>query len=161
MDWFLLPHCNYSLVDIVDYPMLYYVYNVDKECKDMEQIKLTSSEWNVLNCLWEHSPRTVMQIAGELKQTVGWARSTTITTLHRMEAKNLVYCEQAGRSRVYIPLVGRNQAALVETHSFLDRVYQGSVGMMMSAMVKEEGLSQEQIAQLRAILDEAEREGKE
>lgn len=127
----------------------------------MEQMKLTSSEWNVLNCLWEHSPRTVMQIVGELEQAVGWARSTTITTLHRMEAKGLVRCEQAARGKAYIPLVEREQAALVETHSFLDRVYQGSVGMMMRAMAKQEGLSREQIAQLRAILDEAEQEAGE
>lgn len=126
----------------------------------MEEIKLAASEWNILNCLWEHSPRTVMQISNELEKTVGWARSTTITTLHRMEAKGLVRCEQAGRGTAYIPLVERDQASLAETKSFLDRVYQGSVGMMMSAMAKQEGLSLEQIAQLRAILDDAEKEAK-
>ncbi len=122
----------------------------------MDNIKLTSSEWNVLNCLWEQSPRTVMQIVGELERTVGWAKSTTITTLHRMETKNLVRCEQAGRGKAYVPLLERDQAVLAETRNFLDRVYQGSVGMMMSTMAKQEGLSREQIAQLRAILDEAE-----
>ena len=127
----------------------------------MDDIKLTSSEWNVLNCLWEHSPRPVMQIVGELEKTVGWARSTTITTLHRMEAKGLVRCEQAGRGTAYVPLVERDRAVLAETRSFLDRVYQGSVGMMMSAMARQEGLSREQIAQLRAILDEAEQEAGE
>lgn len=126
----------------------------------MEEIKLAASEWNILNCLWEHSPRTVMQISNELEKTVGWARSTTITTLHRMEAKGLVRCEQAGRGTAYVPLVERDQAVLAETHSFLNRVYQGSVGMMMSAMAKQEGLSLDQIAQLRAILDDAEKEAK-
>ena len=124
----------------------------------MERMKLTSSEWNVLNRLWEESPRTVMQLSGELERTVGWARSTTITTLHRMEAKGLVRCERAGRGTAYVPLVERDRAALAETRSFLDRVYQGSVGMMMSAMARQEGLSREQIAQLRAILDQAEQE---
>ena len=124
----------------------------------MDDIKLTSSEWNILNCLWEQSPQTVMQIVGELEKTVGWARSTTITTLHRMEAKGLVRCQQAGRGTAYLPLVEREQAVLAETRSFLDRVYRGSVGMMMSTMAKREGLSREQIAQLRAILDEAEQE---
>ncbi len=126
----------------------------------MGGIKLTSSEWNVLNCLWEHSPRTVMQIVGELEQTVGWARSTTITVLHRMEDKGLVRCEQAGRGRAYVPLVERDRAVLAETKNFLDRVYQGSVGMMMSAMARQDGLSLDQIAQLRAILDDAEREAR-
>lgn len=31
----------------------------------MDGIKLTSSEWNILICLWEHSPKTVMQISNE------------------------------------------------------------------------------------------------
>ncbi|MCI8806928.1 MAG: BlaI/MecI/CopY family transcriptional regulator [Oscillospiraceae bacterium] len=124
----------------------------------MDDVKLTASEWNILNCLWEHSPQTVMQLVGELEKTVGWARSTTITTLHRMEAKGLVRCERAGRGTAYVPLVERDRAALAETRSFLDRVYQGSVGMMMSAMARQEGLSREQIAQLRAILDQAEQE---
>ena len=127
----------------------------------MDNIKLTSSEWNILNCLWESSPRTVMQLSSDLERTVGWARSTTITTLHRMEAKGLVRCEQAGRGKAYVPLVERDRAALAETKSFLDRVYQGSVGMMMSAMARQEGLSREQIAQLRAILDEAEQGARE
>ncbi len=126
----------------------------------MEDNKLTASEWNILNCLWEHSPKTVMQLSGELEQTVGWARSTTITILHRMEAKGLVRRQQAGRGKAYVPLVERDQAAIAETHSFLDRVYQGSVGMMMSAMSRQEGLSLDQIAQLRAILDDAEKEAK-
>lgn len=126
----------------------------------MDDNKLTASEWNILNCLWEESPRTVMQLSSELEKTVGWARSTTITILHRMEAKGLVRCEQAGRGKAYIPLVERDQAAIAETKSFLDRVYQGSVGMMMSAMSRQEGLSLEQIAQLRAILDDAEKEAK-
>ena len=127
----------------------------------MDSVKLTSSEWNILNLLWEDSPRTVMQLSNELEKTVGWARSTTITTLHRMEAKGLVRCEQAGRGTAYVPLVERDRAVLAETRSFLDRVYQGSVGMMMSAMMKQEGFSRAQIAQLRAILDEAEQEAEE
>jgi len=127
----------------------------------MDNIKLTSGEWNVMNCLWEQSPRTVMQLVEQLKQTAGWAKSTTITTLHRMEAKELVRCEQAGRGKAYVPLVERDQVVLAETKSFLDRVYRGSVGMMMSTMAKQEGLSREQIAQLRAILDEAEQEAGE
>ena len=121
-------------------------------------VKLTGSEWNVLVCLWEHSPQTVMQLVAELGDRVGWAKSTTITTLRRMEEKELVHVEQGARGKLYAPAVEREQATAAETHSFLDRVYQGSVGMMMSAMAQWEGLSRDQIAQLRAILDQAEQE---
>lgn len=125
----------------------------------MDEIKLTSSEWNVLNCLWEQSPRSVMQIVAELEKTAGWARSTTVTTLRRMEAKGLVRGEKASRGTAYVPLVERERAVTAETRSFLDRVYQGSVGLMMSAMARRQELSADEVAQLRAILDGIE-EGK-
>ena len=120
----------------------------------MGSMKLNASEWNVLNCLWENHPRTVMQQVADLEATVGWAKSTTITTLRRMEEKGLVRVEQAGRGKSYTPAVEREQAMIDETHSFLDRVYQGSVGLMMSAMAKRQELSADEVAELRAILDQ-------
>ncbi len=127
----------------------------------MEQVKLTASEWNVMNCLWESSPQTVMQLSGTLERTMGWHRSTTITTLHRMESKGLIRCEPARdgkRGKAYVPLADREQAAAAETKSFLDRVYRGSVGLMVSAMARRQSLGTEEIAELRAILDEAGKE---
>ena len=118
--------------------------------------KLTASEWNVLSCLWEDSPRTVMQLVADLGDRVGWAKSTTITTLRRMEEKGLVRAEQSGRGKSYTPAVEREQAATAETRSFLDRVYQGSVGLMMSAMAQRRELSAGEVAELRAILDQME-----
>ena len=52
--------------------------------------------------------------------------------------------------------VEREQAVIAETRSFLDRVYQGSVGLMMSAMAQRRELSAGEVAELRAILDQME-----
>ncbi len=101
-----------------------------------------------------------MQLVAELERSVGWAKSTTITTLRRMEEKGLVRAEQSGRGKSYTPAVEREQAATAETRSFLDRVYQGSVGLMMSAMAKRQELSAGEVAQLRAILDQLDGEGR-
>ena len=127
--------------------------------KDTGEVKLTASEWSVLACLWEDSPRTVMQLVADLENRVGWAKSTTITTLRRMEEKGLLHCQQTGRGKLYSPAVERERAATAETRSFLDRVYQGSVGLMMSAMARRKELSADEVAELRAILDQIE-EGK-
>ena len=128
--------------------------------KDMGGVKLTASEWSVLSCLWEDSPRTVMQLVAALGGQVGGAKSTTITTLRRMEEKGLVRAEQGARGKLYTPAVEREQAVTAETHSFLDRVYQGSVGLMMSAMARRQELSGDEVAELRAILDRIEGGGK-
>ena len=124
------------------------------------KINLSGSEWKLMNRLWEQSPQTVMQIVGELERAVGWHRSTTITTLHRMEAKGLVRGEQAGRGRAYVPLVDREQAVVAETRNFLDRVYRGSVGMMVNTLADGRGLTDEDIEELSAVLEKARRERK-
>ncbi len=125
----------------------------------MEPVKLTGSEWSVLDSLWRENPQTVMQLVANLRQTVGWAKSTTITTLRRMEEKGLVHCEIAGKGKSYTPAVEQEQAEISETRSFLDRVYRGSVGLMMTAMAQRQELSREEIAELREILAQAEKGG--
>ena len=43
-----------------------------------------------------------------------------------------------------------------ETRSFLDRVYRGSVGLMMSTMARRQELTEEDLQELRDILAKAE-----
>ena len=100
----------------------------------MEQIKLNASEWSVMTCLWERSPQTVMQLVEELKERVGWAKSTTITTLRRMEEKDLLRCEIVGRGKSYSPTVEREQAGAAGPCCILERVDDGCAGLMMCAM---------------------------
>ena len=106
------------------------------------------------------SPQTVMQLVAKLGETVGWAKSTTITTLRRMEEKGLVQCEIIGKGKSYTPAVEQEKAVVAETRSFLDRVYRGSVGLMMSAMAQRQELTKEEIQELRDILAKAEEERK-
>ena len=49
-----------------------------------KEVCLTQSEWYVMDCLWAYAPQTVMQLATDLSQRAGWAKSTTITTLEQM-----------------------------------------------------------------------------
>ena len=116
----------------------------------------TQGEWNVLSCLWERAPMTAMELAAALEEKVGWAKSTTLTTLRRMEEKGLVKAEAVGRARHYTPAVERQGAAARETRSFLDKVYRGSVGLMVSSMVEDKALSRDEIDQLYEILRQAE-----
>lgn len=119
---------------------------------------LTSAEWKVMECLWEQAPQTVVQLAAALHTRVGWAKSTSTTTVTRMAAKGLLAVEEGGKARLYTPAVRREDAVREQTTRFLDRVYHGSVSLLLNTMVQDGGLSRDELDALHAILDRAEQE---
>ncbi len=120
---------------------------------------LTNAEWSVMECLWERAPQTVVQLAHALRERAGWAKSTSSTMVTRMAAKGLLTVDESGRARRYAPAIDRAEAVRDQTEHFLDRVYQGSVSLLLNTMVRDGGLSSEELAELHAILDRAEQEG--
>lgn len=121
-----------------------------------KSINLTDAEWNVMECLWEKSPRTGRETVEYLNEKMGWSRSTTLTLLRRMEEKGAVSSELVDNITMFSPSIRREDAAVQETESFLDRVYNGSLHMMLSAFTKKQNLSKAEIEELHAILDEME-----
>lgn len=117
-----------------------------------EQAGLTAAEWNVMDCLWKESPLTVMQMVALLRQRTGWAKSTSTTMISRMEKKGLIFCNPGEKPRRYYPGVAREQAVRQESQSFLNRVFQGSVSLMMNTVVRQQNLTQEEIDELLALL---------
>lgn len=122
----------------------------------MAHMELTEAEWQVMECLWAAAPRTGRAIIDALHKTTGWSRSTTLTLLRRLEDKGAVSAESKGGVKRYRPQVAREDAAVQETEHLLERVYQGSVSLMVSSLVKKQTLSQEEIDKLYAILREVE-----
>ena len=124
------------------------------------KITLSDGEWKLMNRLWDHAPRTITELVAALREETGWSKNTVITMLGRLEAKGAVRHEEGLRAKQYYPLIRREEAARAETESFLSRVDGGSLGLMMSAMVDSHALTEEDIAQLSAILDKAKEDGR-
>lgn len=120
------------------------------------RINLTSAEWNVMECLWETGGMTGREATVVLEERMEWSRSTTLTLLRRLEEKGAVTSESKETKKIYQPIISRDEAALQETESFLERVYNGSVSMMLSAMTKKRALSKDEIDELYAMLKDME-----
>lgn len=124
----------------------------------MEKINLSDGEWKLMNLLWQNPPKTITHLTKELEQTTGWGRNVIITMLKRLEAKEAVRHEEGERAKLFYPCVERDGAVIEETRGFLNRMYQGSLSLLVNAMVNSSGLSDEEIEELKAILDKAEEE---
>lgn len=141
----------YNVVDIVELYIERFGFIVK------EEVKVTNSEWYVMNCLWEQSPLTLMQLVPLLEESAGWSKSTSATMVRRMAQKELIGYEENGKTKYFFPKVEKQDVVVQETRDFLQRIYDGSVGMMMSALVRQDDLSAEDIRELQEILKEAEK----
>lgn len=121
-----------------------------------QEVHVTKSEWYVMSCLWEEHPRSLMQIVPLLKERVGWSKSTCATMVRRMTEKGMIGYEENGKTKYFYPVVKKEDVVVQETRDFLQRIYDGSIGMMMSALVQQNDLSKEDIQELQEILKAAE-----
>ena len=121
-----------------------------------EHIHLTEAEWSVMECLWEHSPRTGREVTQDLAEKEGWNRSTTLTLLSRLESKGAVSSNNEGTKKTFRAVLQREDAAMRETENFLSCVYKGSLSLLVSSMTKKKALSKNEIDELYAMLKELE-----
>ena len=121
----------------------------------MAKTVLSDGEWRIMNLLWAQAPRRVPELTEALAADTGWSRATVNMMLQRLEDKGAVRMEPLGRNKVYYPLLSQADARQKETARFLDRLYGGSLGLMVSSLAGQQALSEEDIRALRAILDEA------
>lgn len=123
------------------------------------RISLTQAEWSVMECLWEAGPLTGREVVQSMEKSCGWSRSTTLTLLSRLENKGALKSVPAEKGpKVFSPVLRREEAALGETKDFLDRVYQGSLSLMVSALTKKQALSREELDELYELLKGLEEE---
>ena len=117
-------------------------------------MRLSDSEWKIADCLWKNGSMTITELTRELRPVTGWTKNTIITLLKRMTEKGAITYVQEDRAKRFTPSIGRTEAELEETASFLDKVYNGNVGLMISNLIGSEKLTDEQLDELRKIIRE-------
>ena len=123
----------------------------------MTNVNLSDGEWKIMNTLWEREAATITELTAVLQGETGWDKHIIITMLNRMSKKGAVSWRTVGRAKQFYPVVSRNEVSIRETRGFLNKVYRGRIGMMVNAMVEDKALTQEDIAELYEILEQAEK----
>lgn len=117
-------------------------------------MNITESEQKILLLLWEEGKLSTMEIVKKLEEDTGWTKHAVISFLRRMEIKNLVKYEEQGRAKYYTASVRKDEVATKQRGSLLETFYRGKIGVMISEMVSDNSLSDEDISELRKLLDD-------
>ena len=113
--------------------------------------KLFESEAKVMEIIWEKSPISAKEISLIAAETIGWNKNTTYTVIKKLEAKGFIRREDPGF--ICTPLVSQNQIQRAEATSLVKKVFGGSRKALFSALLDDEPLSEDEIDELRKLID--------
>lgn len=118
--------------------------------------RLPESELDVMLAVWRRGGRST---APEIGEALG--RPLTASALHsylkRLEEKGYLSCEKEGKVNRYTALITEEDYRENEGGAVLDRLYGGSLKTFAAALWDGGKLSQADVDELRAFLDQLER----
>ena len=115
------------------------------------QKKLFESEAKVMEIIWAKAPISAKDISLIAAETIGWNKNTTYTVVKKLEAKGFIKRQDPGF--ICTPLISQNQMQKVEAVSLVKKVFGGSRKALFSALLEDEPLSDEEINELRKLID--------
>ncbi|KJR44833.1 Beta-lactamase repressor BlaI [Desulfosporosinus sp. I2] len=116
---------------------------------------ISDAEWEVMKICWlKSAPCTANEVIKALEQSTDWKPNTIKTLIGRLVKKGALAYQEDGRVYLYKPLVTEEECVKVESKSFLTRVFGGALKPMLVTFLKEEKLSQDEIEELKQLLEE-------
>ncbi len=114
--------------------------------------KISASEWEIMNVLWDKRPLTAIEVFDALPSGHGWKQKTVNTFLARLQAKGVLTATKEGRAFIFTPMVERDECISSESESFLQRVFKGATGSLVLHFCEQGDLSDNEIRELQQLL---------
>jgi predicted transcriptional regulator len=112
----------------------------------------TDRELDIMAVLWEVGSATVREVQERLEPELAY--TTVLTMLRTLESKGYVDHEPEGRAHRYHPLVQRDEASASALRRLVSKVFSGSPEALLTQLVSDHDLSEEELRGLRELLDE-------
>ena len=120
--------------------------------------KISQAELSVMEVLWAKSPLPASDIAQGLAAQKNWKIKTIKTLLSRLVDKKALATTQDGRRYLYAPLISREIYAATAARTLSDRLFGGRAAPLVAHLAQGQGLTDDDIAELEALLAELKNE---
>jgi BlaI family penicillinase repressor len=118
--------------------------------------RISEAEWQVMKVIWKQvgscSAQTVIDA---LAAPNDWSVATIKTLLTRLVKKGALRFEKNGKSYLYSATLTESEGRAVETKTFLDRVFDGSLSPLIAHFSQARKLSKKDIEELENLLRES------
>lgn len=120
----------------------------------MQQI--SESERVLMKIIWRKGGKALYSdIMEELKKEENeWNKNTVLTLLSRLVEKKYLKVKKFGRRNEYKALIMETEYQMIQTHSFLDKIYEGNVKNLVSTLLQQNVLSPEELNKIECFWKE-------
>lgn len=111
--------------------------------------KIFESEYRFCLILWEHQPIKSSELAKLCKQKLDWSKTTTYTVIKRLSERGVVKNENT----IVTALISKEEVQMSELDELMEKKFEGSLPAFIAAFGRRQELSEEEIQQIRRIIE--------
>ena len=115
----------------------------------MEQYHLFEAESRFMDIVWREEPLTSRRLTELCEEEMGWKRTTTYTVLKKLSDRGIVRNEE----RIVTSLVSRDVILAEESQQVVQRSFQGSLPLFLTAFLGGQKLSEGEAEELKKLID--------
>ena len=117
----------------------------------MPDLRLGPIETRFAEIIWQNAPLSSGELVKRCEEELSWKKSTTYTVLKKLCARGL-FQNQNGTVQV---LLSREEFHALQSERFVEETFSGSLPAFFSAFTTRKKLSEEEIAQLKQLIDQS------
>ncbi len=122
-------------------------------------MKLSDTEWTVMNQVWRRSPVSARDVLEAVESETEWAYTTVKTILSRLVDKGALHVRKRANTSLFQPRISREKARRSAVKSLLEKACDGTFDALVLHMMTEERLSAQDRKKLAAMLAELQGRG--
>ena len=114
-------------------------------------MNIRETELNILDVLWEEGAIPAGRLYKILEEKIGWKRTTTYTVLQKCIEKGFIERHEPGF--ICIPLIEKSEIQEAKISDLLSSFFGNSKKSFMKAFLKEENFTEEEIDELKDMVN--------
>ena len=120
-------------------------------------VQISDSELELMKIVWANGGTALYAHIMEALVKAGrtWQKNTVITLLSRLVDKGYLKTGKIGRRNQYTALVSEGEYQIAQTEHFVNKIYEGDVKGLVSALIRTDRLTEEDYEELRRYWEKA------
>jgi BlaI family penicillinase repressor len=115
---------------------------------------------SIIEIVWDNGEASVREVWEQLRQKKEMVYTTILTSMQRLERDGWLTHRVEGNKNIYRATKTRAQADAGSVRKFIRRMFNGNAALLFQQLVEEDEISDNELRELKRLIDKKEKERK-